>query len=196
MIVCLTGGIGSGKTMVSKIFELMGCPVFNSDIAAKQAYLLPQVREQIILLLGGQAYKNAELNKAFIAGKIFADPDLLKSINSILHPEVISAFKQFVAMHPGQIVIKESALLFEAKLEKECSFVIVVTAPEATRIGRVMQRDKITREEVLERIKHQVPQEEKEKKADFVISNNGEELLIPQVIGVLEHLKNKKYDQT
>lgn len=120
MLVGLTGGIGSGKSTVAKVFEILGSAVFNSDEIAKQVYFDTKIKQEVIDLLGEKAYKNnSEIDKTYISQQIFNDTRLLQKLNAIIHPAVIEAFKKFIAIHPQKIIIKESALLFEAKLTDE-----------------------------------------------------------------------------
>lgn len=190
MIVGLTGCIGSGKSTVAKLFEMMGCVIFYSDLVAKQVYYDKEVRGKVIALLGDMAYKNeTEINKAHISSVIFSDTILLHKLNAIIHPAVIEEFNRFAGTNKGRIIIKESALLFEAKLTAGIDKIIVVAATDDLRIKRVMQRENVSREDVLKKISSQLPQEEKIKKADFVISNNEEEFLITQVLEIHKQLK-------
>lgn len=190
MVIGLTGGIGSGKSIIAKLFELLGCAVFNSDQVAKEVYFDAQIRPKIIKLLGKEAYLNDHvLNKNHISSKIFSDTLLLQQLNGIIHPAVIRNFKTFVNHHSGQLVIKETALLFEAHLEKEVDKIIVVAADDAIRIKRVMARDGLDKESVQKKIQSQLLQEEKIKGADFVIYNNEDTLVIPQVLQIYKQLK-------
>jgi len=190
MVIGLTGGIGSGKSKVAQLFEVLGCKVLNSDAIAKQCYFKPHVKEKIIKLLGHEAYLNeGGLNKNYISQKIFSDKNLLQQINQIIHPEVKKEFENFISQHPQQIIIKESALLFEAGLEKEVDKVIVVVANDERRIERTMKRDGSSREKVLKQMEAQMPQQEKQNKAHFVIYNNEDHFLIEQVLKVMNALK-------
>ncbi len=190
MVIGLTGGIGSGKSTVARLFEVLGCKVLNSDLVAKQCYFKPLVKEKVISLLGNEAYLNeTTLNKAYISQKIFSDKNTLHQINQIIHPEVKKEFEKFVSQHPQQIIIKESALLFEAGLEKEVDKVVVVVANDERRIERTMKRDGSTHEKVLKQMEAQIPQQEKIQKAQFVIYNNEEQFLIEQVLNVMNKLK-------
>lgn len=190
MIVGLTGGIGSGKSTVGELFRLLGCAVFNSDEAAKAIYHDAKVKKKVIALLGEDCYfDDGTINKPYISSRVFNDTLLLHALNNIIHPAVKEKMKEFVNKHAGKIVVKESALLFEANLQKEVDKVIVVAANEELRVHRVMKRDGLTREEVLLRVKKQLPQEEKIAHADFVVYNNDEELVIPQVLKIFENLK-------
>jgi dephospho-CoA kinase len=193
MIAGLTGGIGSGKSTVSKLFEMLGCAVFNSDRVAKEIYFDEEVRKKVITLLGEASYHSVtEIDKAFISSKIFNNTDLLHQLNQIIHPAVRIRFNEFIKRHPDQVIIKETALLFEAHIDKEVEKIIMVTCDDELRIKRVMKRDGVSEGEVLKRIKSQLPQEEKIKHAHYVIQNNEEELLIPQVIEVFEALHSAR----
>ena len=190
MIVGLTGGIGSGKSTVSRLLEMFGCMVFNSDRTAKEIYYDQKIRRQIIELLGGASYlPDGNINKAFISSQIFGDAVLLHKLNSIIHPAVGEKMRNLISENTGKLIVKESALLYEAHLEKDVDKVIVVSAPDQLRIERIMQRDGITAEDVKLRLKSQIPQEEKVARADFVIHNDGTELVIPQVLAVFEKLR-------
>lgn len=185
MLVGLTGGIGSGKSTVAKVFEILGSAVFNSDEIAKQVYFDTKIKQEVIDLLGEKAYKNnSEIDKTYISQQIFNDTRLLQKLNAIIHPAVIEAFKKFIAIHPQKIIIKESALLFEAKLTDELDKIIVVTADENTRVKRVIERDKISSELVAQKIKSQLSDVEKIKKAHYVIRNNDDELVLPQILKI------------
>jgi len=185
MIVGLTGGIGSGKTIVARLFELLGCAVFNSDDAAKNVYFDEEVKKRVIELLGSEAYLNEkELNKSHISSKIFSNTDVLHKLNAIIHPEVKKHFEEFKLNNKEKIIIKETALLFEAKINKEVDKIVLVAANDELRISRVMARDGLSRQDVLNKIKSQLPQEEKIKLSDFVVYNNEDEFLITQVLKI------------
>lgn len=187
MTIGLTGGIGSGKSTVAKVFALMGCKVLNSDELAKQSYFKPEVKPRIVALLGAEAYlSESQLNKAFIADKIFKDKNLLQQINAIIHPEVKKEFALYSKAHPQDIIIKETALLFEAGLAAEVDKRVVVVAPDDLRIQRVMLRDGVSAEQVKERMAVQMPQDKKIALSDFVIHNDEEQLVIPQVLKIVE----------
>lgn len=192
MIVGLTGGIGSGKSTVAKLFEVLGVPVYNSDVRAKEMYYKPEVKEQVIRLLGTNAYDaEGKLNAAHISKIVFSDSNVLQKINSIIHPAVENDFKEFVKQNSNhKLIIKESALLFEAGIYKKLDKIILVTSPIELRIARVTARDGVTRDEVIKRINHQLPDEEKAPISDFVIKNDETEGLIPQVIAAYEKLNN------
>jgi dephospho-CoA kinase len=190
MIVGLTGGIGSGKSTVAKLFEIMGCAVFYSDTVAKEIYFDSAIKPKVINLLGEAAYiSNNEIDKKYIGSKIFSDTNLLHQLNAIIHPAVIEKFKEFKKLNAGKLIVKETALLFEAKLESEVDKIVLVSANDELRINRVMQRDGLSKEEVVTKMKAQLPQEDKIKLADFVINNNEEDFLITQVLTIFSKLK-------
>lgn len=191
MVIGLTGGIGSGKSTVARLFEIIGCPVFYSDDVAKEIYFDKDVRSKVIALLGNEAYiSETEINKKHISSKIFSDTALLHQLNAIIHPAVIKQFEIFKNKHAGKLVVKETALLFEAKLEAQVNKIVLVAADDELRIARVMQRDGLTKEEVIKKIKAQLPQEEKIPKSDFVINNNEKEFLITQVLTIYNKLNH------
>jgi dephospho-CoA kinase len=192
MIVGLTGGIGTGKSTVAKLFEVLGCPVYNSDDRAKAVYYDPEIKQQITSLLGENAYdQRGKIDRQFISGKIFNDKELLQKVNAVIHPAVGKDFMAFLIKHSeSKIIIKESALLFEAGLKEKVNKIILVTAPMDVRIERIMKRDAHTKEQILSRISHQLPDETKIPQSDFVIVNDGEQAVIPQVLKIYDTLLN------
>lgn len=189
MIVGLTGGIGSGKTVVSKLFTLFGALVFNSDDNAKQQYFKPQIKENVIALLGSACYKvDGSIDRKYISDQIFSNTDLLQKLNAIIHPAVGEDFNLFVNEHKGKLIIKESAILFETGIYKQLDKTILVTSPIEMRIKRVMQRDSLKEAEVLKKIKSQMSDEEKVKLASFIIKNNEHDLLITQALQIYNTL--------
>lgn len=190
MIVGLTGGIGSGKTTVAKLFQTMGCAIYNSDERAKELYFDADVKQQVIKLLGKEAYhSDTELNKEFISKKVFSDTLLLHQLNAIIHPAVKKDFEHFVSQFPSNtIIIKETALLFEIGIQKDLDYSILVTASIETKTDRVMKRNHISKEEVEKRMHAQWSDEQKIPLADFVIYNNPSDALMPQVLKAIENL--------
>ena len=185
MIVGLTGGIGSGKSTIAKLFEIFGCIIFDSDSVAKQLYFDPIIKSHITKLLGEESYiSENKINKKYISTIIFSNSNKLEQLNQIIHPAVIIALKKIKEKNPDKIIIKESALLFEAKLEKEVDKIILVVAPQEDRIKRVMLRDGISKEDVFKKIKNQLPDAIKIKKSDFIIENNEKEFLITQSLKI------------
>ncbi len=172
MIVGLTGGIGSGKSTVSKMFQDLGAPVYNSDDEAKRIMATSDdVRKAIIALLGDKAYEGKNVNRNFIAQKVFGDKGLLVRLNAIVHPAVREHFAAWSALQEYPYVIQETALIFENGIQKNYDLVLLVTAPVELRIQRVIARDGTTRAKILARMAHQLPDTEKIKLADIVIEN-------------------------
>ncbi|EGV42394.1 dephospho-CoA kinase [Bizionia argentinensis JUB59] len=188
-IVGLTGGIGSGKTTVAKLFAEIGIPTYIADDEAKALMNRSKtIKRELIGLFGSEAYYNETINRTFIAQAIFSDKDLLNKMNAIVHPKVANHFKQWVTEQETVYVLKETAILFEHGGEKDCHFTILVTAPENIRIERVIKRDSKTKEQVLAIIKNQLPEADKIKKATFVIENIDLESTKNQVLKVHKKL--------
>jgi dephospho-CoA kinase len=189
----LTGGIGSGKSTVAGIFEVLGIAVSYAD---QQARLLMNedagLKEQIILHFGTSAYSgDGRLDRAWLAAQVFTDPHKLELLNSIVHPVTLMAGERWMDRQQdahASYAIKEAALIFESRAAQGLHYVIGVYAPVALRIDRAMKRDGLTREEVLRRMKNQIDEELKMKLCDFVIRNDGEEALLPQVLEMHERL--------
>lgn len=181
----ITGGIGSGKTTVCKIFELLGIPVFYADSIAKSImHTDAELKEQIIRVFGKDSYsENGDLNRAYISSIVFKDEAELQKLNSLVHPAVFRAFDLWVSEQVNvPYVMKEAALLFESDSYKMCDQTILVLAPEEIRIARVTERDKISEDEVKLRMKKQWPDAEKQKLANYILRNDESHLLIPEII--------------
>ncbi len=192
----ITGGIGSGKSVVSHLLEVMDIPVYISDVESKRLTASDvQIRQELIDLLGEEVYAGGELNKPLLASYIFGNPKHIRTVNSIIHPRVRDDFHRWVGHHAAcPIVGMESAILIEAGFVGEVDAVVMVYAPEEVRITRAMQRDAVSRELVERRVRSQMSDEEKRSRADFVIVNDGETPLIPQVLEVITSLsKNIDY---
>lgn len=181
-IIGITGGIGSGKSTVSDFIAEKGFPVYNSDFWAKELVNIEQdLKHKIIELLGKNAYnENGMYNRKFVADKVFENEELLLKLNQIIHPAVKIHFENWIKKQSAEFVFKETALLFELKLNESCDQSILVTAEKNLRIKRVMDRDKRTYREIKDIIDKQMSDPEKIKLADFVIYNNG----------TIEELKN------
>ena len=192
MIIGLTGGIGSGKTTVSKIFETMGCTIYNSDEKAKELYFNPSIKKLVINLLGTKAYLSpSEINKEYISKTVFSNPSLLHKLNEIIHPAVKEDFTNFKHKFSSKsLIIKESALLFETNINKDVDYSILITAPIDIKIKRVMSRNHISKEEIEKRMNAQWTDEQKKALANAIIINDDYTALIPQVISIIEKLKN------
>lgn len=183
----ITGGIGTGKSTIARIFEVLGIPVFYADAAAKTVMNEDtELRQGIINTFGAQAYlEDGALNRKFIAHIVFNDNKQLQKLNSLVHPAVFRAFDVWAEAHAdAPYLMKEAALLFESGSYKKFDHTILVKSLETLRIQRVMQRDNVPEEQVKLRIQRQLPDEEKEKLADFILINDEQCLLIPQVIAL------------
>lgn len=179
----LTGGIGSGKTTVAKLFKEQGVPIYIADVEAKQLMVSSKViKRKLIQLFGKQAYINDTLNKSFLANSIFNDSTLLEKMNAIVHPRVRRHFLKWKDKQKVPYVIKEAAVLFENGAYKNCDFIITVTAPKDIRVARVLERDNTTEEKVLSIMKNQWQDEDKIKLSHFVIENTDLESTKNQVL--------------
>jgi dephospho-CoA kinase len=188
----LTGGIGSGKTTVARIFEVLGIPVYYADEAAKNLMNSdPQLKQQIIKLFGTGAYKEGELDRHLLGSLVFSDTEKLRQLNEIVHPATQKDAARWMGLQNTPYAIKEAALIFEAGLRPDFDYVIGVTAPESLRIDRVVKRDQSSREKVLARIRQQMNEAEKMKLCDFVIVNDEKEAVLPQTMSVHEVLSVK-----
>lgn len=171
-IIGLTGGIGSGKTTIAKMFEKLGVPVYYADDEAKKLMnTSDRIKEKLIDLFGENAYKNDVLNREFIASIIFNDKTKLNEINSIVHPEVENHFKNWTKNQTSKYVIQENAIIFENSSQNRFDHIITVTAPDDVKIQRVIKRDHTSSEKVLERMHNQLDDEFKIKNSFFVINN-------------------------
>ncbi|KUG10140.1 dephospho-CoA kinase [Elizabethkingia sp. HvH-WGS333] len=175
-IIGLTGGIGSGKTTVARFIEEMGYPVYNSDTRAKDLVNeSDDLKAAIIQLLGSQAYdENGLYDRKYVGSVVFSNDELLKQLNAIIHPAVNKDFHDWIKRQSREIIFKETALLFELKLNLQCDKSLLVTADESIRIKRVMDRDSKTYREVEKVIDNQMPERKKIRLADYVIENNSD----------------------
>jgi dephospho-CoA kinase len=190
-IIGLTGGIGSGKTTVARQFESFGIPIYIADEEAKKIMELPEVIENIKTIFGSEIFDNAKLNRQKLAKIVFNDKDKLQELNKIVHPKVKSHFENWLIENKSApIVIKETALLFETGSEMNFDSIITVTTPLAIRVQRVIERDKIDDEAVLNRINNQISDEIKIAKSNFVIHNDNLESLTIQVKNIYNQLLN------
>jgi dephospho-CoA kinase len=188
--VGITGGIGSGKSVVSKVFHEMGFPVFNSDLEARKLMQSDsEIVNSIIALFGEDAYYNGKLHRKHIADKVFSNQELLNQLNLIVHPATRRAFESFVQLNSKHtIVFNEAAVLFETGAYKNFDFVILVTAPEELRIKRVVSRDGVDREQVEKRLSNQWKDEQKIGLADFVLVNDEKQPMLVQIENILSQL--------
>jgi dephospho-CoA kinase len=182
-MIGLTGGIGSGKSVVAKIFTTLGIPVFNADEEAKHIMQSnPEMKAKLIEQFGSSIYDASGLQKEKLAAIVFNDPYQLQLLNAIVHPVTIQAAKDWAANQTSPYVIKEAALIFESAAADGLFKVIGVTAPLSLRIQRVMQRDGVSKEQVEARMQHQISDTIKMRLCDYVIENNNQQMLIPQVL--------------
>lgn len=180
--VGITGGIGSGKSMVCKLFQLYGIPLFDADKSAK--YLMdtdPNIIQALQSIFGAAVYKEGRVDRPFLANIVFHDAEKLKQLNAIVHPAVIAYGKKWHLEQNAPYTIKEAALFFESGSYKEMDIMIGVDAPEAIRLQRTMLRDQVTASEVKARMAQQMDNAEKMSRCDYVIQNNNTESLILQV---------------
>ena len=181
--VGLTGGIGSGKTTVAKVFETLGIPVYYADDKTK--YLMnsnPELKASIIQHFGNDSYKDGELDRKYLASIVFNNKEKLELLNSLTHPVTIRDAEEWMSQQTTPYIIKEAALLFESGAAEKLDYVSGVYAPQHIRVKRVMDRDNLPVEEVMKRISRQIDEEMKMKLCDFVITNNDQQLVIPQVL--------------
>lgn len=188
--VGITGGIGSGKSFVAKVFKTMFIPFYDADKEAKALMWRSEViRKGLIQAFGAEVYfEDGTLNRKWLSNQVFNNADQLELLNSIVHPVVIQDAVDWADAQTSPYSLKEAALLFESGSYKTLDYTILVIAPEDLRIERVMQRDGVTREEVMNRINKQMPEDEKIKLANFIIVNDGIQLLIPQIYTIHKQL--------
>ena len=189
-IIGLTGGIGSGKTTVANHFIAAGIPVYIADDEARKIMQSPEILREIEKIFGSVIFKNEVLNRQKLAEIVFSNSDKLKQLNDIIHPAVKKNFGNWILNYKNSpFVIYETAILFESGSYKDCDKIITVTAPLETRIERVIQRDKTSRENVLKRIKMQWTDDQRLGKSDFVIENINPEITKSEVGKILKILK-------
>ena len=186
----LTGGIGVGKTYVSKVFQQMGIPVFNTDVEAKNCMIEDKgLMQNVKTSFGENMYDNGVLQKEELAKIVFNNSERLAELNALVHPVVKQRFEDWCTEQTAELVIKEAAILFESDAHLGLDVVICVSATEKTRIARVQDRDGSSVVEIKSRMDKQMSQSKKEELADFVIVNDGEQLLLPQLIKVLKEME-------
>lgn len=179
----ITGGMGSGKSTIAKIFELLNVPVYYADEASKRLYhtnkdLIANIKKHF----GDEVYTNEQLNRSKLAAIVFNDPEKLELLNQLVHPPTIQDAQEWMEKQTAPYVVKEAALLFESGSAAGLNYIIGVKSPLALRIQRIMNRDQIRREEILSRMQRQIDEDIKMRLCDFIIHNNEQELMIPQVL--------------
>ena len=186
----LTGGIGAGKSTVSRILKLIGVPIYDADAEAKRlTYSDPDILSGVASIFGAESVKNGHFNRDFVAKEAFAFPQKLDELNKIIHPVVAKDYQQWVTRQNVSYVIREAAILFETGGHKDLDGTILVSAPIAIRIQRVLKRDPHRDEKQVEQIiNRQWPEENKKELADFFIENGDDQLLLPQVLRLHDQL--------
>ena len=193
----LTGGIGSGKSTIAKIIEILGYPVYISDRRASSLMNRNQdIRQALIQRFGENIYlPEGGLNKQQLASIIFNDKRAITEVNRIVHPVVTQDFRDWCSVQKSKLVFFESAILFESKLESLFDYIILISTDTETRIRRVVARDSTSREKVMERINNQMPDSEKLPKSDFVIYNNDDDRIVKQIHDIIQQLNNPNKKQ-
>jgi dephospho-CoA kinase len=185
----VTGGIGSGKTTVCRIFRVLGVPVFVADAAAREVMNNdPGIRDRINSIAGKDLYSGGELDRMELARLIFNRPEMLKSVNAAVHPVVLQIFSKWADESDAPYVIMEAAVLFESKADTYVDRVVSISAPVEERIARVMGRNELSREQVIERIKNQLEDDEREEQSYYVINNADNEMIIPEILKIHEDM--------
>ncbi|HQE11838.1 MAG TPA: dephospho-CoA kinase [Flavipsychrobacter sp.] len=188
--VGITGGIGSGKSIVCQVFEMLGIPIFNADAAAK---FLMETDNSLVanlkMAFGEAIYdKNGKLDRAALSAKVFNDAAQLNLLNALVHPATILFAAQWMEQQTSPYALKEAALLFESNSYQDLDFIIGVTAPQEIRVQRAMLRDGVAANKIFERIAMQMNEEEKMQRCDFVIQNDNKKAILPQVLAIHEKL--------
>lgn len=189
--VGVTGGIGSGKSTVCKVFAALGIPVFEADPVAKELMNNnPLLGEKLISLFGPDVYlPNHTINRKYLAGIVFNNPSLLRQLNNAVHPVVQDAFNNWCEKQDAPYIIHEAAILFESGFYKMMDKTITVVADEAERISRVVKRDELSEQQVRERIRNQWNDAQRMELADFIIRNNETDLIIPQILEIDKRIR-------
>ena len=188
----ITGGIGSGKSIICKVFKTLGTPVYEADTRAKELTSDPRIRKDIIELLGSEAYTSNGYNREYVAGVVFNNPAILQKINAIIHPAVDKDFTSWAAKHTQyKYVVKEAAILFESGAYKRMDQTVYVSAPESVRIKRVTKRDGVKEEQVRLRIQNQWSADNIRSLADSMIVNDEKHLVLPQILQIHNELINR-----
>jgi dephospho-CoA kinase len=186
----ITGGIGSGKSFIARIIERMGYPVYYSDVRSKELTIAhPVIRQGLIDLVGENVYFGGELDKKVLATAIFSNDEIRMKVNQLIHPIVRQDFEDWAKAQTNDLIFNEAAILFETGAYRNFDATILIYAPEELRLKRVLNRDIITREEVIARMKNQMSDEEKLKMTPYSILNDGEIALLKQLEEVIERLE-------
>lgn len=192
--VGITGGIGSGKTWVCRVLAQLGVPVYNADEAARNLMETDgAIRQNLTGLLGDGIYDGRSLNRSLISRLIFGNEELLKAVNGIVHPRVALHFEDWCRQQAGQhYVVEESAILFESGIWQRFDVIVLITAPEAVRFSRAMQRPGMTMEKIRAVVKNQLPESEKIVRSHVVIHNDGKALILPDILRLHDSLAHQE----
>lgn len=191
----ITGGIGSGKTTVCSVFEILGVPVYYADDESKKLFQDPVISEMILSKFGKSILIDGKIDRKLLGSIVFNDPQKLTILNAIMHPAVKQHFDKWCELHnDSAYVLKEAAILFESESYKSVQKIITVTAPVELRIARVVKRDNVLSEDVMKRISSQMSDEEKIKRSDFVLINDEKQLIIPEIIKIHQQLEQQRFN--
>ena len=181
----ITGGIGSGKTSVCKVFEVLGIGVFSADREAQRIMDMDKaILSGINAIAGKDLYKDGNLDRSELASLIFNDNNILSKVNSLVHPAVFENFTKWILMQSSPYVIMEAAILFESGGYGFVDRIVTVVAPVEQRIKRVIQRNKLSQEQVMDRMRNQMDDQERIKRSDFIIQNSENEMIIPAILKI------------
>ncbi|MDI9337154.1 MAG: dephospho-CoA kinase [Alphaproteobacteria bacterium] len=188
LVVGLTGLIGSGKSLVASVFKSIGIPVFSSDEEAKIIMLQPEIRNAMVEYFGEESYCQNQLNRIFIANKIYSNSNHLEFVNKLVHPATAKVFQKWKSKHTTKYVIKETAILFESIASQDIDKSIGVFCPQDLCLARIIKRNQLTSAEAQARIKNQIDPNIKMKLCDFVIDNSEQVLILPQILAIHNQL--------
>jgi dephospho-CoA kinase len=186
----LTGGIGSGKSTVAKVFQEMGIPVYYADDEAKKFLAYEEVKKRLQVLFGAQVVNAlGAIDKPVLASIVFTDEKELAKLNALIHPLLENDFQEWVLKQNTSFIVKEAAILFEAGFDKSVDKILTISAPIDQRIDRVIKRDGVSRQHVLDRISKQWSDQQREAKSDFVIRNANEDMILAKILDIYSQLK-------
>jgi dephospho-CoA kinase len=187
----VTGGIGSGKTTVCRVFAVLGIPVYSADEEARKIQESDrELIDKINMLAGKDLYSSGKLDRPELARLIFNNRDLLEKVNSLIHPVIFRNFKRWVTEQDSPYSIMEAAILFESGAYRIMDKILTVVTPMEERIDRLVKGNKLTREQVMERIKNQIDDESRIKQSDYIIFNSENDMIIPAILGIHEEMLN------
>ncbi len=187
----ITGGIGSGKTSVCRVFSVLGVPVFSADpVASELMEDDPKIRKKLNSIAGIDLFSNGTLDRKALADIMFNDPSILAQVNLLIHPVVFSIFGKWAELQQSPYLIMEAAILFESGASKLVNKIVTVVASLPERIERVMQRNSLTFDQVNDRIRNQISDEERIRNSDYIIRNSENDMIIPQILKIHYEILN------